>query len=137
VARNPFARTKLAGWALAAAGCAASPAQHPGPARSPTRDYPEPLISASDGTVLGAHDQSPSDTLEAGPTNERPARGWKVEDGQLRYSPEDRGETAAPGSRSDPRRECDEPAAEGNSKRSDRPCEKRDGEPQPTKPRSE
>jgi hypothetical protein len=63
------------------AGCSASssPAEEP---RYPEKRRPEPARSASDGEVLGAHGQSPEDTLEGSPTNEHPAPGWEGEEPQ-------------------------------------------------------
>jgi hypothetical protein len=60
---------------LLACGTAAPPA---GP-RHPEKKAPEAARSASDGEVLGAHGQSPSDTLEGSPTNEHAAPGWSGE----------------------------------------------------------
>jgi hypothetical protein len=72
-----------AGWiwalSLAALGqsCAGGASGDPG--RYPEK-RPEPARSASDGEVLGAHGQSPEDTLEASPTNLHPATGWEEEE---------------------------------------------------------
>jgi hypothetical protein len=68
-------------WALSFAAmgqsCASGVSGDPG--RYPER-RPEPARSASDGEVLGAHGQSPEDTLEGSPTNLHPAPGWEKEE---------------------------------------------------------
>ena len=79
--------------ALAASGCSAPqepPAKPPSYFRSPTLDYQDPPRSASDGEVMGANKQSPSETLEASPTNEHLAPGWEIQNGMLVASPEAR-----------------------------------------------
>jgi hypothetical protein len=79
---------------LTLGGCAAGSGSEP-PTRSPSRDYPAPPAQTSDGSVVGADGKSPKDTLETGPTNERPAPGWTVEEGRPEYDPKNRvgGET--------------------------------------------
>lgn len=58
----------LFGGALACAGAAPTMNE-----RYPEKKRPEPPISASDGKVLGANEQDPSDTLEGSLTNEHGA----------------------------------------------------------------
>jgi hypothetical protein len=71
-----------AAWILAIAfatllqGCSGATAD----GRYPEKKRPEPARSASDGEVLGAHGQSPEDTLEASPTNLHPAAGQPEEE---------------------------------------------------------
>jgi len=60
---------------LLACGTAAPPAEP----RYPEKKAPEAARSASDGEVLGAHEQSPGDTLEGSLTNEHAAPGWSGE----------------------------------------------------------
>jgi hypothetical protein len=81
--------------AVALAGCAASatPLEEP---RHPEKKRPEPARSASDGEVLGAHGQSPEDTLEGSPTNEHAAPGWEEEEPEdCAKTPEAKEEAAA------------------------------------------
>jgi hypothetical protein len=76
-----------------ASGCSGAqqpPEKPPSYYRSPTLDYQDPPRSASDGEVMGANKQSPSETLEASPTNDHLAPGWEVQNGMLVASPEAR-----------------------------------------------
>ncbi|HEY6723959.1 MAG TPA: hypothetical protein VI197_08000 [Polyangiaceae bacterium] len=83
----PLAAALLTGALLL--GCAAQPARDR-PFRSPTRDYPHPPTQTSDGEVVGADRMSPADKLEQGPTGDRPAPGWSLDEGQPAYDPKDR-----------------------------------------------
>jgi len=80
----------LALAALACSGAQDAPSKEPRYLRSPTLDYQDPPRSASDGEVMGAHRQAPSETLEASPTNEKMAPGWEIRNGTLVASPEAR-----------------------------------------------
>ncbi len=94
---------------LAGCGASSSPAEEP---RYPEKKRPEPARSASDGEVLGAHGQSPEDTLEGSPTNEHPAPGWE-------------GEEATPGATEDCVKETEAKGAADpspDSKKKKRPC---------------
>lgn len=62
----------------------------------PPQGGPEPLVSASDGEVMGAQGQSVGETLQVGATQQGLAPGWEYEDGRLSYDPE-----AHPGGHSD------------------------------------
>jgi hypothetical protein len=66
-------------WGAGCAGGSGAGAE----SRYPEKRRPPPARSASDGEVLGANRQAPEDTLEALPTNQHPAKGWVVEDGEL------------------------------------------------------
>jgi hypothetical protein len=77
------------------AACAERPASER-PFRSPTVDYPAPPPQTSDGEVVGADRQAPSDKLEAGPSDDGLAPGWHVEDGTPRYDRKNRAHEHAP-----------------------------------------
>ncbi len=62
----------VAGFALAASAAGCGGAAGASSERYP-ENRPEPARSASDGEVLGAHEQSPEDTLDASLTNLHPA----------------------------------------------------------------
>lgn len=70
-------------------GCATTQSANDRPYRSPTRDYPHPPAQTSDGEVVGADRVSPADKLEQGPTGDRPAPGWSLDEGQPKYNPKD------------------------------------------------
>jgi hypothetical protein len=74
---------------LLAVGCGSPPSAER-PTRSPTRDYPADPPQTSDGQVVGADGKAPADTLEQGPTQERPAPGWSTDHGEPSYDPTDR-----------------------------------------------
>lgn len=63
----------------------AAPQDKEAPLRSPTRDYPHPPPTTSDGEVVGAEGKTPADRLAEGPTNEGPAPGWKADEKGIRY----------------------------------------------------
>jgi hypothetical protein len=79
----PLGPAWLVAVMLLACARAAPAAREPEPMRSPSLDYTQPLRSASDGEIMGANEQSPSDTLAAGATNAHPGAGWDVHDGRL------------------------------------------------------
>jgi hypothetical protein len=89
-----IAWTKLvvtAAWVMSASlACAGATPEPSAPSyyRSPPLDYVDGPRSASDGEVLGAHDQATEDWLLGSTTNEHAAPGWAVEYGQLRFRPE-------------------------------------------------
>jgi len=70
-------------------GCAASsgPAKSPEYFRSPTRDYVEPVRSASDGEILGADRQSVDDRVSISPTNAHAGVGWGNRYGFVHFYP--------------------------------------------------
>lgn len=88
--RAQFALTAACvSWlSVSCAASAPNARERPADSRYPEKKRPEPARSASDGEVLGAHGQSPEDTLQGSPTNEHPAPGWKLEDGKLVPDPE-------------------------------------------------
>ena len=69
---SKFGAIVVATLALAACGGATVTGTNE---RYPEKKRPEALRSASDGEVLGAHQQDPADTLDASLTNEHPAAG--------------------------------------------------------------
>ena len=88
--RSSAAQGMRAAWicvALALAACGASSGKNEEP-RYPEKRRPPPARSASDGEVLGAHGQSPEDTLEGSPTNLHPAPGWEGEKGAMERAKE-------------------------------------------------
>lgn len=75
---------------LAASLFACAPTQTNKPFRSPTRDYPAPPPTTSDGRVVGADEKAPADTLEEGATPTKPAPGWEIGKKGVKYDPERR-----------------------------------------------
>jgi len=77
--------------ALLSASC--SPASSDAPLRSPTRDYPGPPPTTSDGEVIGADEVPPGDRLEEGARGGNESAlspGWKADEKGLRYDPKQR-----------------------------------------------
>jgi hypothetical protein len=73
--------------AVVAAACASNQAQRQAPeyTRSPAHDYSDPPRSASDGQVIGAHQQSSDDWILVLPTNEHTAAGWEKRYGRFQF----------------------------------------------------
>jgi hypothetical protein len=84
-------RVACAGLALAGASWSCSPSNaKEAPLRSPTRDYPPPPATSSDGHVVGADGKAPADALEEGATPAGPAPGWEIGEDGPTYDPERR-----------------------------------------------
>jgi hypothetical protein len=85
----------IAGVLVPALLMACAPTGTNKPLRSPTRDYPAPPPTTSDGHAVGADGKDPADTLEEGATPSGPAPGWEIGEDGVEYDPERRtgGET--------------------------------------------
>lgn len=76
--------------AFVAVACASNqaPRKQPAYTRSTALDYAAQPRSASDGQVLGAHQQSPDDWILVLPTNEHLATGWELQRGRIQFRQE-------------------------------------------------